>query len=121
MEKRKEFGNIGEQKAAEYLLKNGYKILENNFKTRYGEVDIIAEDKKDVVFIEVKNRSSMNYGLPQEAIDRRKQLKIAKTALMYLKSKNLINKNMRFDVVAITNEKIELIKNAFQIEGKIFY
>lgn len=116
-------GSEGERKAAEFLRKKGYKILAKNFKTRWGEIDIIAQEKKTICFIEVKLRSLENFGLPQEAVSVHKQKKIVFTALDYLKQKNLCKLPCRFDVVAITglgqNQKIELIKNAFDYDADV--
>jgi len=108
-----EIGKIGEEKAIVFLKNNGYKILDKNFRTRFGEIDIIAEEKNDIVFIEVKTRTNYSFGVPQLAVDIKKQKKITKAALHYIKIKNISNKNFRFDVVAQINDKIELIKNAF--------
>ena len=110
---RLEIGKIGEEKAIVFLKNNGYKILDKNFRTRFGEIDIIAEEKNDIVFIEVKTRTNYSFGVPQLAVDIKKQKKITKAALHYIKIKNISNKNFRFDVVAQINDKIELIKNAF--------
>ena len=69
---KKELGNIGEQIAVEYLEKNNYQILKRNFYCRQGEIDIIAKDKKEIVFIEVKTRSNLKYGRPAEAVNTQK-------------------------------------------------
>ena len=69
---KKEFGNKGEDIAIEYLEKRGYIILERNFYCRQGEIDIIAKDKNEIVFIEVKSRSSIQYGCPSEAVNKQK-------------------------------------------------
>ena len=67
---KKEFGNTGEDIATEYLEKQGYIILERNFYCKQGEIDIIAKDKNEVVFVEVKSRSDVGYGLPSEAVKK---------------------------------------------------
>ena len=69
---KKEFGNTGEDIATEYLEKQGYIILERNFYCKQGEIDIIAKDKNEVVFVEVKSRSDVGYGLPSEAVTKQK-------------------------------------------------
>lgn len=120
-----ELGKLGQELAENFLTDSGYKILQRNYKTKLGEIDLIAKDRDTLCFIEVKTRSSLNFGLPQEAVNIFKQNQISKTALMFLKSKNLMNKNSRFDVVSIyyqNNEpKIDLIKNAFSLNSKYTY
>lgn len=115
----REIGALGEAQAVAYLKKNGYKILETNFSTIFGEIDIIARDKKDIVFIEVKLRRTKEFGFPEEAVNERKQSRIIKSALSYAKIKRLCSGNMRFDVIAIGPEpgKIELTKDAFSSDG----
>ncbi len=68
-------GRAGEKRAVVFLKKKGFKILKTNYKTVFGEIDIIAQDKDTIVFIEVKTRTSDNYGVPSEAVDKRKQEK----------------------------------------------
>ncbi len=113
-------GKTGEELAASLLKENGYKILALNFKTKIGEIDIIARDKDTISFVEVKTRHSDKFGLPQEAISSSKQRQISKAALVYLKDNNLLNKKARFDVVSVilsqNQTKLDLIKNAFELE-----
>jgi putative endonuclease len=113
-------GAEGEIQAVKYLKKQGYKIVETNLVTHFGEIDIVANEKKNIVFIEVKLRRTKEFGLPADAVDKRKQSKIIKSALQYIKLKNLTGNNFRFDVLAIGPEpgKIELIKNAFSSDGQ---
>lgn len=110
-------GPVGEEIAAEYLIKQGYRIVERNYRTPIGEVDIIALDGKTLVFVEVKSRSGPGFGLPQFAVDFRKQSKISYVALAYLRNKKISNQSCRFDVVAILKKengfKVDLIRNAF--------
>lgn len=112
-------GKSGEDLAATLLKENGYKILARNFKTKIGEIDIIASDKDTISFVEVKTRHSDRFGLPQESISSSKQRQISKAALAYLKDNKLLNKKARFDVVSIIlsqdQPKINLIKNAFEL------
>jgi putative endonuclease len=119
-------GRSGEELAARFLKKNGYKIILRNYKNRFGEIDIIARDKDALCFIEVKTRSSDRFGLPQEAISAFKKRQLTKVALGFLKEKVLLNVKARFDVVAVIdsaegNIKTELIKDAFEIEGAFSY
>ncbi len=115
---RQKIGKEGETKAIDFLKNNGYQILETNYKTKFGEIDIIAEENNEIVFIEVKTRTNNSFGVPQLAVNSRKQNKLTKTALHYIKIKNIYNKNFRFDVVAQINNHIELIKNAFYCNSK---
>ncbi|MDI6641902.1 MAG: YraN family protein [Elusimicrobiota bacterium] len=118
---RRELGKEGEEKAVEFLEKNGYNILDKNFRTRFGEIDIVANEGNYIVFIEVKTRKSLEFGSPQLSVNYHKKNKLAKLALQYIKSKCQQTKNIRFDVVAITKNNIELIKNAFQPHANFFY
>lgn len=106
-------GKKGEIKAVLFLKKDGYKILETNFKNKIGEIDIIAEKDGVIVFIEVKNRSTYRFGRPIEAVDFRKQNKIKKVAEIYLMIKNKYYNDVRFDVVEVSNDNLEHIENAF--------
>ena len=108
-------GRAGEKRAVEFLKKNGFKILKKNYNTPFGEIDIIAQDKGAIVFIEVKTRTSADYGLPCEAVDKRKQEKYYKTATYYLQREKKMDSECRFDVVEIENEKINHIFNAFGV------
>lgn len=113
MDKRK-IGREKEKSAVLYLIKDGYKILETNFFTSFGEIDIIAEKNSEIIFVEVKYRSSLKYGYPVEAVDSRKQKKIYDSALYYIYLKKLSSDiNFRFDVISIIGSEIEHYKNAF--------
>lgn len=115
-------GKSGEEAAVKFLKENGYKIRERNYRTKLGEVDIIAQDKDIICFIEVKTRISDRQGSPAESVTSFKQRQIAKAALIFLKEKNLLDEKARFDVVSIMytagSPKIELIKNAFELEER---
>lgn len=110
-------GLKGEEFAVDFLKRKGFKILERNFRTSFGQIDIIAKENNQICFIEVKTRKNLNFGLPQEAVSITKQKRIAKLALAYLKEKGFLNRKVRFDVVSIlwnkTNPVIELIRDAF--------
>lgn len=117
---RKLVGRSGEDSASRFLVQQGYRILERNFSISSGEIDLIALDRDTIVFVEVKTRTSDAYGAPELAVDSRKQARMIKAALAYLKSRKLHQMPCRFDVVAITRapeERIELIRNAFETEG----
>ena len=110
-------GKEGEKIAAAYLKKNGYRIIEINFRCSIGEIDIVAKEKDDLVFIEVKTRKSIELGYPEQAVGIRKQKKMSQLALWYLQKRKIANTNARFDVVAVTlipeKNEVKLIKNAF--------
>jgi putative endonuclease len=106
-------GKKGEIKAANYLKKLGYKIIETNYKNNIGEIDIIAALKGVLCFVEVKTRSSLKFGLPRDAVTTHKQNKIKLVATSYLQQKNMLNSLVSFDVIDIIDDQITLIKNAF--------
>ena len=106
-------GNIGEELATNFLKKQKYKILGRNYRNSIGEIDIIAKDKKVVVFVEVKARSSDEFGLPCEAVDYRKQQKIHSVASIFLKEKKLEDCEIRFDVIEVLDGEINHIKDCF--------
>jgi|SRR5208283_733188 len=112
----KHLGQEGEDIAADYLKGKGYKILHRNYRTPLGEADIIVSDNDILVFVEVKTRKGTSFGEPFEAVDFRKQGKIRKIALYYLKLHNF-EKQVRFDVVSIVcsngNPDIKHIIEAF--------
>ncbi len=106
-------GAIGESKAIEYVKKLGYKIIEKNFTTKIGEIDIIAQDKNYMVFIEVKSRTSLKFGRPSEAVNYHKQNKIKQVALLYMQKLKNFKGFFRFDVLEILDNEINYIINAF--------
>jgi putative endonuclease len=119
---RLQFGRDGESAALTFLKKKGYRILEKNFRSKVGELDIIAEQDGVIVFVEVKARTDHEFGHPFNALTPAKQRKIIQTAQSFLARKRLSEKPMRFDVVALTSDagsndswKIELLQNAFQV------
>jgi putative endonuclease len=116
----RDVGFAKEKEVAAFLKKQGYKILETNYRTSFGEIDIIAKDKDDIVFIEVKYRKSSSVATPQEAVNYKKQQKIIKSALVYIKQ-NSIEKNIRFDVAAASDKNIEIIKSAFAPSDGRYY
>ena len=106
-------GQLGEDLATKYLKKKRYKVIYRNYKNKIGEIDIIAEWKDLLIFVEVKSRSSKLYGLPCEAVDERKQAKIKKVAQVFLFDKKYQDKQIRFDVIEILEDQINHIENAF--------
>lgn len=114
----KKTGDIGEQLATEFLKKKKYKILERNFKNKIGEIDIIARLKKQIVFVEVKTRSSLQFGNPSEAVNSHKQYKIRQVAECYLMQKKIEDSDIRFDVIEVLEEDngykvVNHLENAF--------
>ena len=111
-------GKEGEDLALRFLKKQGYRIIGKNYRTPFGEIDIIADDGGVLVFVEVKTRSGDAFGSPFEAVDRKKRDKIRKVALCYMKR---LRKEpaARFDVLSIDvdggQKKIDHIKDAFEV------
>lgn len=114
-------GRHGEEIAVEYLKNNGYRIVENNYKNCFGEIDIIAKEGDTIVFIEVKARNTDFYGHPAASVDLRKQRRIGKVAEGYLTEKKLSDHPVRFDVVSICEGKIEVIKDAFELQEGLLW
>lgn len=118
-----EFGKAAENAAATFLKANGYKILERNYKNKFGEIDIIAQLAGVICFIEVKARHSLSLGAPQEAVSLRKQRQIGRVAVYYLKSRKLLEQPARFDVLALlyanSQPQISLIKDAFELSANL--
>lgn len=111
---KRQMGTSYEIKAEEYLMQKGYKILERNFCNRSGEIDIIAKDGEYFCFIEVKYRTTNDFGSPLEAVDYRKQNQIRKVAMYYLMKNKLSEWTpCRFDVIGFEGEKMTHIENAF--------
>ncbi len=116
---KKILGKEGEDRAARFLAGRGYTILERNYRTQNGEIDLIALHRGDVVFVEVKTRTSDAFGAPELAVNPQKQRRMIKAALGYIKYKKLYQMPCRFDVVAITaaaGQEVELIENAFEMD-----
>ena len=115
---RKALGKLGEKKAVEYLKKKGYRIRETNFRCHAGEIDIVAQEKDCLVFVEVRTRTSPDFGTPAESVDAAKKGRLISAALTYLQSHQGSPSSWRFDVVAIEGDRegqlsrIELIRNA---------
>ena len=105
-----EIGKIGEDLATKYLESLGYTIIERNFVARQGEIDIVAKDKEEIVFIEVKTRTSAIYGKPIDAVNELKQKHLISTVKYYLYSKHLENEFIRIDVI-----EVYLKNNAYKI------
>lgn len=112
---RREIGKKKEEQAVLYLKKQGYEILECNYWTHFGEIDIIAREAGYLCFVEVKYRANGRYGAPEGVITRQKEQRIGKSAYYYLREKHILpDTPIRFDVVMIVGEKTTLFKNAFR-------
>jgi putative endonuclease len=98
---RQGLGRTGERMAGEALMRQGYSILERNFRCRYGEVDLVAEHEGELVFVEVKTRRGTAFGRPEEAVTFRKQQKILEVATYYLDAHDCSQRSWRIDVVAV--------------------
>jgi putative endonuclease len=99
--KRKELGVWGETLAVQRLEMEGYRIRDRNWRTREGELDIVAQEEDTIVFVEVKARTGRTFGLPEEALTKKKRERLIKTALAYLDAHQLVETNWRFDFFAI--------------------
>ena len=116
-----QLGPRGEALAWHFLKQRGYRILEKNYRTRFGEVDVVAEKDQSVVFLEIKTRRNHDFGRPEEAVDRRKQGKMARVAESYLQARGLGERAARFDILSViwdgTREpEFSLIEDAFILE-----
>ena len=118
--RRVALGRMGEDLAARYLERQGLRLLERGFRSRHGEIDIVAEDGEVLVFVEVKTRSGGAFGTPGEAVDRRKQARMARSAVSYLLSRARGERPCRFDVVEVLSTgpgreaRLNHIRNAFE-------
>ena len=115
--RRVPLGQRGEEIAARHLRRCGYRVLERNFAVAGAEIDLIALDHETYVFVEVKARSSTIFGVPAEAVDARKALRIRRAATLYLRRNHAEESPVRFDIVAIVGagraSRVELLKDAF--------
>ncbi|MCK4925720.1 YraN family protein [Candidatus Aerophobetes bacterium] len=117
-QKRRITGKRGEAAAIRFLKKRGYSILDTNYRCRSGEIDIVAREKDSIVFVEVKTRTSIEFGLPEESLSTRKMAHLTKVALTYLSHRSIKGASCRFDVVSVLMKgqdirSIRLTKDAF--------
>ena len=116
---KKDVGTRGEQLAVKFLKRNGYTILQRNYRCKLGEIDIVCYDRGTIAFVEVKTRHSDAYGPPERSVTEAKKRQIAKVALHYIAEKKIEDIDFRFDVVSIFHTPLEkhpiitLFKNAF--------
>ncbi len=117
-------GDRGERYAARYLRRQGFRILARQYRNQFGEIDLIALDGDQVVFVEVKTRKSNRFGSPAEAVGSQKQRKLTQLALLYLKKHGLLDRAARFDVVGIVwpedakRPELQHFRNAFEPTGQ---
>ena len=108
-------GKKGEDIACAYLKRSGYRIMNRNYKTDVGEIDIIATDEHTVIFVEVKSRTTDGFGMPSEAVNYMKRNKINQVASQYIKKFMLFGADIRFDVIEVylAENRVNHIENAF--------
>jgi putative endonuclease len=117
---RKELGALGEKMAKDHLKKKGYKLVETNYRCHSGEIDIVARQKDYLVFVEVRTRSTLQYGSPEESLSPAKQKHMIKSAYHYLQNHQKLPENWRIDLVAVELDasdkinRIEIIENILE-------
>ena len=116
-----QLGKRGEALAWNFLRKQGYAILEKNYRTRFGEVDVVARKQGVLVFLEVKTRRDSRFGSPLEAVDWRKRQKLSRVAEAFLQEKGLENSPARFDILSVMwdgrgEPQFSLLEDAFTLE-----
>ena len=102
---RQRTGQIGEDAAALYLERAGYQVVERNYRCRAGEIDLVVRDRGTLVFVEVRTRTSGEFGTPEESVTVRKQQKMIACALTYLDERGQLHRDWRIDVVAVTLDR----------------
>jgi len=112
---RRMIGERGERAAERALIRSGGRVLARNYRTKGGEIDLIIRFQDVIAFVEVKTRSSDAHGTPSEAVDRRKQARIAQAAMEYMRENAMSDQRMRFDVVEVLGGHIKHIENAFYV------
>jgi len=124
---KQQLGKTGELLAVKFLQQKGYQIVEQNYRSTWGEIDIIAQDEDVLAFVEVKTRRSLKFGVPQLAVNNSKQRRMSKATLEYLQEKDLFDYVCRFDVISIvfppepSEPIIEHIENAFELNEQYAY
>lgn len=110
-----ERGNDGEERAAAYLLRAGFRIVERNFRSKFGELDIVARDHGTLVFVEVRTRRSPLHGSAVEMVNVHKQRKVTRVAFSYIAQKRPSFTRARFDVIGITGDELVHVKDAWRL------
>jgi putative endonuclease len=118
---RRDLGRDGEDLARRHLEGAGYRLVEQNARSRFGEIDLIVERDGTIVFVEVRSRTGSRFGTALESVDRRKRRRLARLADGYLARRRLTDRRVRFDVVAIewqdAGPTLQHLENAFEVEG----
>ncbi|HLG70767.1 MAG TPA: YraN family protein [Chloroflexota bacterium] len=114
MDRRRETGANGEQRAVDYLTRQGYTIVERNWRTSFGELDIVAREKQELVLVEVRTLEAPHVGFPEESVGAHKQRQLAKLATAYVQQAKHAG-DWRVDVIAIDRDGIRHIKNAVSL------
>ena len=109
-------GHLAEEAAARLLGQRGYRIIERNYRCRFGELDIVADDAGVLVFCEVRSRASQRFGSALEAFPVAKRRQVARVAAQYLLHRRCGSRRCRFDIVAVTGEHVVLVQDAFRLE-----
>ena len=118
---KKQLGDLGEDISEIFLAKMGYSIIKRNYRCRLGEIDLIAKDKNKIIFFEVKTRTNLNFGYPEDSVNNLKVLKLKKLAIFFAVSENMGDLDMQFDVISINlsgtcfSGNIKNIKNISEI------
>lgn len=113
----REIGLQAEQVACHFLEKNGLKLLARNYRCTFGEIDLIMRDNNDIVFVEVRKRTNIDFGSAVESVTLTKQRKVIKAAMHYLQKLRWFDKvHCRFDIIGISQGQMEWLKDAFQAE-----
>ena len=116
---RKTTGELGELVAQEYLKKKGYRIIETNYRTRYGELDIVARNKNTLVFTEVRTKTSLNFGIPEESITPTKSRHLAAAANIYRQHHEKLPENWRIDFISVLLDESGKMLRLNHIESAI--
>ena len=114
-----ERGGVGESIATRFLIDQGYRIVERNFRMKLGELDIVAFDRDVLCFVEVRMRANGEFGHAADTVDGRKRAKVSRAALLYLMVRKPSFECARFDVVAITGDQIDLIRDAWRLGDRM--
>lgn len=120
IESKQDIGHQGEDVARKFLEGRGYNTLEVGFRAPFGEIDLIMERGKTIVFVEVKKRRTDGYGAPEEAVTRHKQNHMTKAAWTYIQSRRLENRPIQFDIVSVSSKGIKHIPDAFWTSGQFY-
>ena len=114
---KKQLGDLGEDISEIFLIKTGYSIIKRNYRCKLGEIDLIAKDKNKIIFFEVKTRTNLNFGYPEESVNNLKVLKLKKLAIFFVVSENMHNLDMQFDVISINLWRTHFLDNIKNIKN----